>query len=525
VIDQDILDGMNGRLKPWNEKVCEGLATEEMKRVPARIDQAMRSAFSSLDPRLKYLDCRPATPLEAYQEITRPRQNRNLYEQTKSSTYLYRFNFTFDGEPMKPRYMFLPHCDRFGIVTLRDSRYVYSPTVSDQLFSVEEGKVFIPFTRSPVTIYREDFCYIQDGCLIPVDVHCSRLHYTPKHEVPKSRHPQIMNYLFSLWGVTEAFRFMGMEVAVMREGEYCEEDYPTDTWAVCKPSGKKPKGRINMSENYDVVLCVKREHLNRVTESFIGSFFYITDNTSDVDYLAPENMDSPIVWRRALARFIWRSYDPLQAVEDIGAHLESLEEYMDEIFKNRLKTVNLEVGSIWELFRHVLMNYHEMTLKNNPASVRGKRLTVLEQVTQPMIIMINNLMFAIRKQQKKKFRRDYIEDIMNRNFRQNVISELADGHPEVSLLETATPSAVMKTTGLIYRPSKNTGSASAADMQNPMFHLNAEMLPLFSLRMVTKSSPTASNRVRPGVELGPNNEVIFGEDTERFREEFARLTK
>lgn len=522
MIDPDIVAGVKAIDQGWNEKVCHGLAIEEFPKIPDLITSAMRQAFKGFGD-FKFIDGRLADPKEAYAEITRPRSNKNTYEQAKTTAALYRYEFMFGREKMRYRYMFLPHLDAEGLLTIKDSRYQVAPTLSDQFFSIEEGKVFVPISRAPVTIYREDYYFLKDNVFTPVDVLCSRLHFTNKDEAPPSRHPQLMNYFFCLWGATEAFRYMGMEVVVMDESAYNTADFPEDTWVKCMSSGKRPKMRIPNFSTPDIVLCVNKEHMSRVNDSFIASFFYVIDNCADLSYLRPENLDEPNVWKRALSRFIWRNPNVLDCIDNIDAHIASLEEYIDETVSRRLRTSLIPAETIWDLFRYVLVNYQDMTLSANPAETLGKELRVVEPIVHDTIIMINRLMFAIRGLDPARFRKDTIDEIFNRGFKQNMVVGLASDHPEISLVDCANDQKTFKITSLIHRPSKNNGSASASDMRNPMYYLDSGMLDTFSRRMVTKSSPTASNRVRPAIKLGPNNEILPDPEMERFREEFDRL--
>ncbi|CAH0448081.1 polymerase [Vibrio phage vB_VpaM_sm033] len=522
MIDPAIVQGVKNMAPRWNEKVCHGMAIEEFPKIPEVIHLAMKQAFKGFGD-FQYVDYKLADPKEAYAEITRPRSNKNTYEQAKTTAALYRYEFMFGRERMRWRYQFLPHLDADGLLKIKDSRYQVAPTLSDQFFSIEEGKVFIPIPRAPVTIYREDYYFHKDGIFTPVDVLCSRLHFTSKDEAPPSRHPQLMNYFFCLWGATQAFRYMGMEVAIMDEGAYSEEDFPSDEWVKCTSTGKRPKMRIPNFTTPDTVLMVKREHLTRVNESFIASFFYVVDNCSDLSFLRPEVMDEPTVWKRALARFIWRNPNVLDCVDNIDAHIASLEEYLDETVIRKLRVGMIPAETIWDLFRYVLVNYQDMVLNSNPANILGKELRIIEPIVQDTIIMINRLMFAIRGLDPAKFRKDTIEELFNRGFTQNMVIRLASDHPEISLVDCANDQKTFKISSLVHRPSKNNGSASASDMRNPMYWLDPNMLDAFSRRMVTKSSPTASNRIRPAIKLGPNNEVLPDPDMERFREEFARL--
>lgn len=523
MIDPDIVSGVKALGNRWNEEVCHGLAISEFPKIPHLVDLAMRQAFKSFG-QFQYCGYSLADPKEAYAEIVRPRGNKQQFEQAHTSSALYRYDFKFGQEKMRPRYMYLPYLDGDGLLTIKDSRYVVSPTISDQFLSIEEGKIFIPIPRAPVIVNREDYYYHRDNMLIPADVLWSRVYCTNKDEAPPSRFPLLLNYFFCLWGVHRAFEFMGMEVVVIDEAAYNEEDFPTDQWAKCTSAGKKPKTRITNFQTPDTVLMVNREHLNRVNESFIASFFYIIDNCADLSYLRPELMEDTTVWKRALARFIWRSPNVLDCVEQIDSHLESLEEYIDETVRNRIRVAGLGTETIWDLFRYVMVNYKDLTINSNPASTLGKELRIVEPVIQDIVIMVNRLMFALRGLPEKKFKKETIEDLFNRGFAQNLVVRLASDHPEISLVESATDSKVMKITGLVYRPSKNGGAATAADMHNPMYFLDADMLDTFSRRMVTKSSPTASNRIRPAIKLGPNNEILPDPLMEAFREEFKRLS-
>lgn len=518
-VDPAILQLQRTMHPEWNKEVCQGLAHSEMERVPERISQVMRCAFDNLQPGLVYDGYDRASPKEMLAEVTRQRMSKHFLEMSHSDMVMYRFDFLFNNEKLPPRYLFITYG---GEPIIRDTQYVISPTMTDNLFSIDNRGIFMPVTRSRFTFEREGHYFYADGKSVSADTYWARLH-GKKDDIPTSRYPQLMNYIFCRLPGTAGFKFMGYDVVFGDCDSLNSADFPRDQWVICHSSGNRPKTRIPNFQAPKTWLAIKREQYDNVAKSVIASFFYILDNCADLEYLTPVNLERTDVWKRVLTRFIWRNADAREAAAEIDAHLDTLDQYLDELTMRKLVLENVFVKDIYELLRYIIQNFARMTIENDPAAVIGKRLSVVDQVTFGVVKMIFRLMFRLRHLEGPRLHRQSIIDTFNRNFNQVTMFALAGTeHQEVSILESATDNKIFKTSGIMLRPTRVSDSR-AGDTIDPVAVMHHDFFNIHSARMVTKSSPTATGRINPNVRLGPNNEILRIEGLEHLSEEFKRL--
>lgn len=520
MIPQGIVDAVKNQPHKLNQKIVEGISSVDMERFPEIIDQMGHSIFKSLAPDFKYIGYAPVTPRAEYMEMIRPRSNKNLLEESYTSSRMYRYDFEFRGERLRPRYMLLPFSEANNIMIIRDGKFVIAPPLTDAFASVEDGQIFVPVTRTPVKALKEPYQYVRDGHFVYADTFWARLHYAAANDAPRNRLPQLVNYILAKMGFSEGMAFLGLDVKAFEDEEAAAKELDPQEWSFCRSSGYKPKGFVGNYEAPKMTIAIRKSEITRVADGILASFFYILDNCADLSFIKVSELDRDVIWKRALCRFIWKEFDLREALGMVNSHFESLEESVDKLFINSARDAGVIIDSIWDVLKWVQLNFGELSLHNNPSSVRGKRLDTLGAMAKPYSYMFVNILNGLKRLEKRGWRKDNIEDFLNHNFKQNIPSGYASGDfPFISLAESATDNLLTKTVSLIYRPARHKGGACAADMHDPMYFITGDGLDIFSRRQVTKSSPTASNRINVFATLGPNNEVMFPEWMQPYRDE------
>ncbi len=524
MIDPAIAASLGQCVPEWNERLCEGLATTELENLPEYINTVMHCAFDDAISDFRYAGYRMATPKEQLAEMVRPRRNKHQLEMTRSDMAMYRFDFMFKDMRLKTQYLYIPFSSPGGTCVIKDTKFVFSPTITDNLFSVSKDMIFMPVTRSRITFRREPYCFLADNVSTPVDIYWARLHHTKKDDFAKNRLPQLMHYMFCQYGVTGGFKFMGFDTVVGDEDTLNEVDFPREDWIICGSSGIRPRVRgLSGFTATTTKLAVRRDQYCREFQSMAASLFYILDNCYDMDWMRPEIMEDTNAWKRLLTRFIWKNADPREALEEVETHLLTLNQYLDVLVKRKLMSANIMAKDFYELLRYIMLNFSDMVIGNDPGSVIGKQLTVVPQIAFSTVIMIFNLMFALRRMDPSRMRESTINDMMNRNFNQFTMMRLPGSSPAVSYVESASDSLPFKTTGIVHRPTRSSDSQANPTQEEENF-LNPEFHHIHSVRLVTKSSPPATGRLNPNANIAQmTGRILPIEGTEKFTEEFKRL--
>ena len=107
-MDTDLFEYIQKQLPKHNHDITRGLACQQLEHVEQYIENIIRCAEVGFPPSLRYVGCHRVTPLEEFNIVTAKRSTKLMYEFSHSDIYLMQYNFEFDGQPMRPRYLFLP---------------------------------------------------------------------------------------------------------------------------------------------------------------------------------------------------------------------------------------------------------------------------------------------------------------------------------------------------------------------------------------------------------------------------------
>lgn len=120
-----------------NPSLANGLATEYVPKAIDYIDRVWRDASKGFPPELRYVGCRVCTPLEEFY-TDGVKSKKKYVELARSDIFLVRYDFTYNGVPLEPRYIYLPFANEAGSIRLGGSTYFISPILSDTVLSGEQ---------------------------------------------------------------------------------------------------------------------------------------------------------------------------------------------------------------------------------------------------------------------------------------------------------------------------------------------------------------------------------------------------
>lgn len=524
-MDLEFINAMCDDAPKFNRRLCEGLSTLEMRNAETFIDKVMQAAAESFHG-VTYHGYKRCTPEEQFFYTTKKRHGRRTFEHAHSSMYMLKMKFSIFGKTTIWQPLLMPYLERGNLFTLRNSRFTVSPTLADNLFSVDSESVFMPMTRSKVKFVRMMYHFMADGRTISGDVHHSRLHFTEKSKVPTGRFPTLMNYLFCMYGFTNVFsNLFDAEVKYGSREEINPDTYHESEYVICSSRGVSPTRRNY--EMTDIQLAVRREDFERNSvKSAISAFFYILDHYSEREIVDEDFLEDTEFWKATLVFFTWKTIEAGQGLQQIENHLNSIGQYIDELVKNKLRYENIDVSTIDQLFVFIINNFSEMSIGSDVADTQGKQLQVVPIVLLDVIMMISQFMFQMQKHaDPKRCTERNIRQCFAKFFKFNAAERIVRGHAEVESLDSATDCMISKVTANLVSQNKRSSKSKMSEMTDPAFALHPNLAISNTYTYITKSSPSARARANPFMNTGVNNEVLPIEGTEHIVEQAIKCLK
>lgn len=513
-----------------NKEIGRGLAAEQSKDIEQYIHEVMQCASHSFPPGLRYVGHRRATPDEQLKELTRLRRKRRTHELAKSDLYHYLFLFEYEGVPLKPRYIQLPFIRPGGIMRVRGSSFVVSPVLADNIFSIDNSKIYMPVTRSKITFSKEPTSFIEDDEVLSVDaIHSPIFNVINKSERNVKSRSLLMHYILAKYGLADAFkRYFKTDIVIVPEDKKIS-DYNKRDWVICRSRGIPPKSMVNVQyEPCSIVIAVPRSTYTSATSSAMGSLFYIMDHEPDM--MDRDHLNNPMLWRRILPRFIKNDVGvEKKAMEEMEAHMISLDAYMDDLVRRKLQHEHIPCEDIYDVFSHIIEHFPRMTMDSKPASMLNKRLETVRFLMFDVVSAIFNLMFDLVKLSGTRLHRESIERTFDQASLTDRIQLIHTGHGEVSTLESATDCMLYSVTKSMVPQAKATATSRVSksrEMVDPAYALDASQCLMSTYLFTSKSDPSARGTVNPFIVLNEHGEPQHSKEDlakmEQLNEMFKR---
>lgn len=524
-MDSILFSAIHDQMPKFNPSIANGLAIEQLKHCEAFVDETFQSVSMSFPDGLKYDGYMRCTPQEEYNIMTDKRGTKRFCEISKSDMYLVKYMFSFNGKPLFPRYLYLPYVNDAGILSIRGSRWSIIPVVSDNIVSVEPNNIFIVLNCAKLKFERCVQNYRANNSVETVSLVWSAVHneYRKKKGKDKSSvdaFTTLAHYLFAKFGVKETFKKYANTNVIIGTDDINEVNYPKEKFVICSTLGNKPP---KLKEKYyqptNLKLAVPVNKYNLLVKSLIGGFFYVVEHFPDrfmLEYFNKE--DELVLWKILLGYLIFPAGssegDLINKVEE---HFYSLNEYIDEMDKNRLNKDGIHVDDIYELFVHLTDTMHDRinNCGNSVSSMYGKQLTILRYLLYDIRAAIVNAKFNLNKSKAKRpLTVDEINKILNRELRREIIAGINRDHGEVVGISCPGDNKILKVTSNILMQTKsgsNSKSKSKGKVNDPSKKLHSSIAEVASFINLPHSDPTGRSRVNPYLMLDSDGSVLRNE--------------
>lgn len=518
-MDPRIIELIAEQTPKFNDMVVEGIACAHLNMVELYVDRMFRTAEVDFPPDVRYLGYERCTPQEEYSEQTRRLTNtQSTLELARSDVYMVRYRFSFRGEELEPRYLFLPFVTSAGIITIRGSTFSIAPVLADKAVSVGPDSIFIPLNRDKLIFERQVHHFYRNGEReTPYVIYSQVYHLTEKQRRLGRKRvvtgvTTLTHYLFAKYGFTRTFEeFCNTKVFVGDSTTITEEFYPADKYYICTSTRLKPKGvKDPFYQATDVRLAVAKEDYTLTIATMVGSFFYIADLFPNRVFA--EYVDEPRLWMILLGKLLFGDGSSEgKLIEDIMSHLKSLDGYVDSEAKTYLREDNVFVEDIYMLFMHIVETFSQRLTQSTSqvASMYDKRLMILRYVMKDVVNAINSFMFKLTSFKKRELTKNDVITAMRYILKPTLIMGLNRKHGEVSSVSCPGDNMFFKVTSQVVLQTESSGSKrrSKASTNDVSKFLHASIAEVGSYNTMSKSEPTGRSKINPCVRTTPDGAI------------------
>ena len=495
---------INDATPKMNPDICNGLAVKHLKYVEEYIDSIFRSVAAGFPPGLTYDGCRRCSPEEEYALTTKKKVSRCVFDVARSDIYLMEYRFSWHGKPLPTKYLYLPFVNDAGVIYVSGSRFVISPILADRVISIGIANVFVKLIKAKITFNRTPHHFLANGQRESIQVAWSDIYNEKSNpNAPKATvkaNCTLAHYLFCKYGFKETFlKFAGIE-PVIGYDEINTETYPSSEWMICESVKIKPKGFGKLFyEPTSVRIAVRHEHYTGFVKSLIAGFFYCADHFPQ--RIRAEYVNHTRLWMVLLGHIIWSgNISEGKLHSDITDHIQSLDEYVDNIVKIKLREIGYNIDNIYELFGLIINNFNDWLLQSDDRvnTSYDKELSILYYICFDISSAIIKLYFKLKAASKKEINENKINKIMTLILKPGLIYKITREHGEVSTTSTSGDNKALKTTLLVVPQSNSNRGKNKKDrmaINDPAKRLHASLAEVNAFFNTPKSDPSGRSRL------------------------------
>lgn len=413
----DLLSGVIDNNSPkFNKNVVDGSINKIFKTFPQYLDYIFKSSILSLTKGigLSYLGYRKMSPKEEIDKLIMTSENNVMYDVSNNDVYPIELMFTYNDVKFS-RYLYLPYADRGNIINFSGTPYHVVPVLSDNILSPNHKEIFVRLLKAKLSFKSVVKNFIVNGDRVPGEViNCQILRVNEAQIVDNIGKPlvAVSSYLTAEKGFKGALKhYCGIHAKdiIITHGDTSElKGYDIYESTKIKPRGLKE----NIYTPHDVKICIKQGNYNiTLAKNIIFGTLYIFDMFSEsanemVDVI--NNGDFKVekmYWQMYIGRLSYKNTFSIDRMYgDVVEHFDSLEGYIDNDTKDKLKNLGRGVNTFFDLVALVMENYSTwvMNSKEYNSSIENRYIDVKYYILYDIIIGFNRIILNINKRMSKK---------------------------------------------------------------------------------------------------------------------------
>ncbi len=531
-MDKYLMNLIKQNTPEMNKDVVNGYATKKLKEAPIYIDKIFRWAYSSMEEfcGIRYEGYEICDPYEEFNYATKSRSNKRSVNVGESSLYMVKYLFSYKGEPLDPRYLYLPFCEDGNMIYIGGTRYFLFPVLSNKIISATAEGIFVKIMKDKKNFTREYYNILMNETIQHIGIIKSPL-YDPtnrRKKIPDSTKAQATNvhYILSQYGFKGFWeKFYGWvpeiytydELDIDPRDEYSRrKKFDYENVYLLESIRLKPKSYIdNEYEPTNIVMVVPKDKMNSDVLNTIATIFYIIDNFPDI--IKKDNIDNPITWVISLGFINFSSmYKIPDLLAKMNEHFKSLKDTVDELLRNKLLDIGYDCNDIYDLLFFIKRDFAEWHSRGeNISSMYDKELDVLEYTLSLIVTSIFKSVYEIKKKlsSKSELSKSEINDILLKKIRTGAIFNLTKTDDNTrSNLSTIAYSGDNKffkiTSSVIPQEGKKGGKNAKISINDPNNKLHASYAECGGYLAIVKPQPIGNGKLNPYVMLDEKGTII-----------------
>lgn len=523
-MDTKLIKGIKARTEPFTPTIANGLAVEHMMTVNP--DTGINTTMAYADrliminkplypEKFRYDGCSICLPTKKFEEITREYDSKRIANIAKSDTYLVKLQFSYDNQPLFPRYVLFPFVRPGGLLYLNGALYNIAPVLTDVGYSVIRGSIFIPFRRTKLNFNKTDHHFYADGkraieYVIWSMIHNEMAHRT-KRDLDNRRYIEscLPHYFFCQYGVTGAFKLWGnadLEIGYRRN--YDEKTHPRSQYTVFESSnlkGKHPAGNI--------CYVIPKSQDTPFIRKLVAGLFYVMDAFPN-RFTNPVEINKEQLWQEMLGHMVFGDFEHHgKVMENIATHLHGFNNSLDEMTMEDLNCAGVKVSNIWELLYEIMtsLSHHFYQTDTEETSMYNKRLTVLRYVMEEFNYAVSLFAYGFQSRRDKEWTAHELNEALKRTFKLNTcIRKLTSEHGELDTVNYPGDNKMIRITSMLVpqdraRKSRAHNKGLIGDTSRL---LHASIAEVGQYKNQPKNNPDGRARINPYVRVGVDGMIL-----------------
>lgn len=519
----NIFDKIAERVPKFNKIIAEGIPRYHVLDAEKYIHNVLIAASKVFPEGLVYEGITRCTPEQEYSELSK-NKNAKIMELSKSMVYMVYLHFSFQGEKLLPRPIYLPFLGQGCQIVLRNKQFTVSPVLADHALSVSKNNIFVQYITARNTFRRAPYSFFLEGRKINTYVIWEKIH---QHDTKKQARSEtrvnnnivplhVVNfYLFSKYGLSETFnRYLNCPVLVADDAVEMSDaikrsNLPNrEDWVVAGSLEVRPK-TVKFNKYYmptSIQIAVPRsvyEQRPTAVEGLFAGFYYIADHYPE--RVRAEDVDEQRLWRILLGHAVFRNDDSEgKLINEIDSHIVSIDAYLDDLTRDALQSAldgnGSNIESIYDLMMYLVEHFATILKKTDVGSLYDKDLMVLRYLLMDVVKGINYFKYQLQSSKKKIVRPAEINMAMGKYLRQDMIFNLTNNHGEINVIMNPSDNYVLNHTAnlVLQESATNKGKSKRKKIiDNPEKYLHPSILEVGSILSVTKPDPTGRSALNP----------------------------
>jgi len=551
----------NSRVNP---SVMEGISKSHVDKIGNYLDSIFRSAVNAVKNRdLVYLGYRTLTPEEEYKLIINSSMSKNQIDIKTSNLRFYQFRFSYKGVEFD-RKLALPYVERGERLLLSGSDYIINPVLGVYPVSPEPGNtVFIKLNKDKIRLRkRVRSIYVNDK-LETKDIIVGYTYKLTENTTINKEVPVVL-YMFLKYKFYGVFKHFFNTKPVILKIEDLEEEKERyleikdkllkEGYVEYKSTGIKPsvvKSPIYVPHN--IHIFVKKEAINHFLETVVNSLLYSFDiaprvaeklvDTISEDYVVtteynklniteadPEGLE----WIQLLGNviFVNSTYEPYKILSDMLEYIETINEYLDSIIKNKMAEIGIPNSDIYDLYAYVIKEFDNITSNydKRSSSLEFRYIEILYFILFNIITGINKSFLDIKREIKKRGEKPLTKKELNKILDKHIspkkiFSIISAGNTNLAImLLTDTPKGHLyfKQTDNIEDQNRGDGPVRSKNNAFPpnTRTMHPEDFILGTINAIKKTSPTPRLKFNPFCKVdSETGRIVLDEQDRKFVED------